>query len=89
MIETTYGLLSLRHKQATAVTFGGYLDRSTGLGSGQSPIQPAISDRPVSAQVADLISGEAAREIVATRLLPDGTAPLSRPTAIPSGPDEK
>jgi hypothetical protein len=85
MIETTYGHLSLRHKQATAVTFGGYLDRITGLGS----VQTVNSDRPVSAQVADLISGEAAREIVATKLLPDGTAPLSRSTAIPSGPGEK
>jgi hypothetical protein len=71
------------------VTFGGYLDRITGLGSTQGSMQPMNSDRPVSAQVADLISGEAARGLLAPKLLPDGTVLLSRATAIPSGHDEK
>ena len=89
MIETTYGHLSLRHKQATTVTFGGYLDRITGLGAEQRPAQAIGADRPVSAQVADLISHEAARGSVATKLLADGTALLPRPPANLSGPSEK
>lgn len=89
MIETTSGLLPLRHMQATAVTFGGYLDRITGLGSAQGSLQPMNSDRPVSAQVADLISGEAARGIPAANLLPDETKRLSIRPATPSGPGEK
>lgn len=82
MLEKGCGHLSLRHKQATAVIYGGFMDRITGLGSEQKLAPISNSDRQVSAQVADLISGEAARGIVVTKLLPgdnSAIAPVSTP----------
>ena len=70
MIEQRYGHLSQRHKEATAVIFGGYMDRITGLGLVQGPATAVDTERPISAQVADLISGEAAQALAVARMLP-------------------
>ncbi|MFC1678969.1 tyrosine-type recombinase/integrase [Elusimicrobiota bacterium] len=64
MIEQRYGHLSQRHRNATAVIFGGYMDRITGLESAHANTKNPGSDRSISSQVADLISGEAARGLV-------------------------
>lgn len=84
MIEQRYGHLSQRHKEATAVIFGGYMDRITGLGSVPGAATAGDDARSVSAQVADLISGEAAKALVVRKLLPGDTGALSTPAENPT-----
>lgn len=89
MIEQRYGHLSQRHKEATAVIFGGYMDRITGLGSVSGAAASMDSERPISAQVADLISGEAAQAMSVAKLLPLRLGHQQAASQSPAGPGEK
>lgn len=68
MIEQRYGHLSQRHKDATARVFGGYMDRITGVAPA-SVMAASMQEPSVSAQVADLISAEAAQAIGVGKVL--------------------
>jgi len=57
MIEDRYGHISPKHKQATAVIFGAYLDRVTGAKTELAGVNPL--DVPIVSQVAGLLSGGA------------------------------
>lgn len=61
MIQERYGHLSPRHMEASAVLFGGYMDRLTGGGAGAAP---ALTNTPIVAQVAEMLSREAASDML-------------------------
>jgi hypothetical protein len=52
MIESRYGHLSPRHRQASSMLFGSYMDRLTGQGSAQFQ---RVAEIPIAQQVAALI----------------------------------
>jgi integrase len=68
MVEKTYGHLSRKHKEATSVIFGGYMDRITGRGPERGEITTLDSTPAISTQVADFISSEAAKGLIVLRI---------------------
>jgi hypothetical protein len=56
MIETRYGHLSPRHREATSFLFGSYMDRLTGLGATREPQKP--QETPIVEQVAGILGGK-------------------------------
>jgi integrase len=61
MIDEVYGHLSPKHKQASSMLFGSYMDRLTGKGAAQGPEKAAPSGAPIVQQVSEIINGEASQ----------------------------
>lgn len=58
MIEQRYGHLSPKHRQASSVLFGSYMDRLTGEAPAQSTQPPRPPEAPIVAQVAGLLTAQ-------------------------------